>query len=205
MLGGNVTKMKTFGIQEKKSSRENNAASARLPQVGLTAIEVLIAFSVFAVVLLIAAPNVSSLVQNQYVKNTGSDLYTGLSLAKLEAEQRHGTVRMCPSSDGKSCRVDGDWNKGWLVFTDGNANGVPDDIELIQAFSAPSQKVRIVASGALTDTASFTVAGLSRNNESDTGSFKICHADSGSSHRKVTVDQDGWAEVTRIDSPCSDG
>jgi type IV fimbrial biogenesis protein FimT len=200
-----MTKLKHFGTQKKRSSGENNAASARLPQVGLTVIEVLIAFSVFAVVLLIAAPNVSSLVQDHYIKNAGSDLFASLSLAKSEAVRRHSTVRLCPSSDGKSCRADGDWNKGWLVFTDGNANGVPDEIELIQAFAPPSRKVRIVASGALMDTASFTVAGLSRNNESDTGSFKVCHANSGSSHREVTVDQDGWAEVIKINSSCSDG
>jgi type IV fimbrial biogenesis protein FimT len=197
--------MTYFGIKKKNSSRENNAASARLPQVGLTVIEALIGFSVFAVILLIAIPSVSSLVRDQNVKSAGSDLFAGLSLAKHEAIQRHSTVRMCPSSDGKSCRADGDWNKGWLVFTDGNANGVPDDIELIRAFSAPGEKVRIFASGALTDIASFTVAGLSRNKDSETGSFKVCHTDPGSSHREVTVDRDGWAEVIKINSSCYDG
>ena len=194
-----------FGIVRKKSSRENNAVGARLPQLGLTVIEVLIGFSVLAVILLLAAPRVSSMVKDEYIKNAGSDLYASLSLAKHEAEQRHSTVRMCPSSDGQSCRGDGDWDKGWLVFTDGNANGIPDDIERIKAFSAPSNKVRIYASGALEDTASFTVAGLTGYQGSDTGSFKVCHVDSGSSHREVTVDQEGWAEVSKINSSCNDG
>jgi type IV fimbrial biogenesis protein FimT len=189
----------------KMSSGDKKAVPSRMPQAGITVIEALIAFSVIAVIFLVATPRVSSLVQDQYIKNAGSNLYEGLSLAKHEAAKRHSTVRMCPSSDGLSCRADGDWNKGWLVFTDGNANGVPEDIERIKAFAAPSHKVRIHASGALEDTANFTVAGLSRNLGSDTGSFKVCHADSGSSHRKVTVDQDGWAEIIKKDSSCDDG
>jgi len=189
----------------KMSARDNKPVSSRLPQAGMTVIEVFIVFSVVAVIFLLAIPRVSSLVQDQYIKNAGSNLFEGLSLAKHEAAKRHSTVRMCPSSDGLSCRGDGDWNKGWLVFTDGNANGVPEDIERIKAFAAPSHKVRIHASGALEDTANFTVAGLSRNLGYDTGSFKVCHADFGTSHRKVTVDQDGWAEITKIDSSCDDG
>lgn len=187
-----------------RPSRESRPVSPGPPQLGLTVVELLIAFSVFAVILLIAVPGVSSLVQERYIKNVGSDLYAGLSLAKHEAVKRHSTVKMCPSSDGKSCRGDGDWNKGWLVFTDGNANGVPDDIEFIQAFEAPSRKVRIHASGALADVASFTVAGLSPYQGSETGSFKVCHADSGPGHREITVDRDGWAEVVKIETSCND-
>jgi len=200
-----MKKSDLFGIVRKRSSRENQAALARLPQLGLTVVEVLIGFSVFAVILLIAAPNVSSMLKDQYIKSAGSDLFASLSLAKHEAARRHSTVRICPSSDGQSCRGDGDWNKGWLVFSDGNANGIPDDFERIKAFPAPSHKVRIHANGALQDTASFTVAGLSPNKGSDTGSFKVCLADSGSSHREVSVDREGWAEVSKINASCHDG
>ena len=203
--GNHMEKMKTRKLEEPGKPRENKTASARLSQIGLTVVELLIAFSVLAVILLLTAPGISALVQDHYLKSAGSELYASLSLARNEAKRRHSTVRMCPSSDGKSCRGDGDWNKGWLVFSDGNANGVPDDIEMIQAFAAPSDKVRIYATGAVMDSASFTVAGLSGNEESDTGSFKVCLTGSDSGFRKVTVDQDGWAEIIKVDASCNAG
>ena len=93
--------------------------------IGLTVVEFLIGFTVIAVIALLTAPGVSGLLQGRQIGNAASELARGLSLAKIEAEKRHSTVRVCPSSDGLSCRQDGDWNRGWLVFSDGNGDGSP--------------------------------------------------------------------------------
>ena len=70
-------------------------------------------------------------------------------LAREEAIKRSSTVRVCPSANGRFCRSDGNWDQGWLVYTDGNADGAVQEIELIQAFPAPSEQIHIVAGGGL--------------------------------------------------------
>ena len=190
---------------ERTDTKDKTAASARLAQFGLTVVELLIAFSVLAVIFLLTAPGVSGLVQEHYLKRTSSDLYVSLNLAKSEAAKRHSTVRICPSSDGISCRQDGDWNKGWLVFADGNVNALPEDIEIIQVFGPPGERVRVHAKGALAGTVSFTIAGLSGNEESDTGEFKVCNASSDSGFRKITVNKEGWLTIIKADTSCDAG
>ncbi len=190
---------------ERTDTKDKTAASARLAQFGLTVVELLIAFSVLAVIFLLTAPGVSGLVQEHYLKRTSNDLYVSLSLAKSEAVKRHSTIRICPSSDGISCRQDGDWNKGWLVFADDNVNALPEDIEIIQVFGPPGERVRIHAKGVLAGTVSFTIAGLSGNEESDTGEIKVCKASSDSGFRKITVDKEGWLTIIKADTSCDAG
>ena len=190
---------------ERTDTKDKTAASARLAQFGLTVVELLIAFSVLAVIFLLTAPGVSGLVQEHYLKSTSNDLYVSLSLAKSEAVKRHSTIRICPSSDGISCRQDGDWNKGWLVFADDNVNALPEDIEIIQVFGPPGERVRIHAKGVLAGTVSFTIAGISGNEESDTGEIKVCKASSDSGFRKITVDKEGWLTIIKADTSCDAG
>jgi type IV fimbrial biogenesis protein FimT len=174
-------------------------------QGGLTLVELLIGLTAVAVILVLAVPGFSTLLQDHYLKSTAGDLAVSMNLASSEAARRHSTVRVCPSSDGVSCRQDGDWNSGWLVFSDGNANGTPENIEIIQAFESPNQKVRVEAQGATGDVVSFTVAGLSGNDGFTKSVFRVCHVESASVSRTVTVNQDGWVDVTEGDKSCKSG
>jgi type IV fimbrial biogenesis protein FimT len=191
--------------REKLDKRGDTALSARLSQVGLTVVEVLIIFSVIAVILLLTAPQISALVQNRNVKNTASELYGSLILARGEAAKRHSTARICPSSDGRSCRNDGNWSRGWLVYSDGNANGEPEEMEIIQVFEPRGREVRVSASGAVVSDASFTIEGLLENQESGRGTFKICRSGSSSGSRKITVDQNGGVDMVKLNASCSTG
>jgi len=192
------------GVREHRV-KEQTTVSARLAQVGLTVVELLIVFSVIAVIFLLSAPGVSGLMQERSVKSASNNLFVSLNLAKSEATKRHGTVRICPSSDGVSCRQDGDWNRGWLMFSDGNDNALPEGNEIIQIFEPPGEKIRIYAKGALAGSAGFTIAGLLSNKESDTGEFKICHIESDSGFMKITADQEGYMEIVKADASCDAG
>lgn len=165
---------------------------------GLTVLEMLIILAAIAVVVLIAVPGSDILLEKYRLKATYSELLNGLELAKSEAQMRGSTVIMCPSSNGHSCRSDHNWNHGWLVFTDGNGNGTAQEIEFIQAFEAPNQKIRIVASGAVEATASFTATGLVEQNEMHAGRFKICLRDSDAPPRVMNVAEDGWVQPVMV-------
>ena len=191
--------------RENSDKRGDAASSARLSQVGLTVVEVLIIFSVIAVILFLTAPQISALVQDRNVKNMASELYGSLILARGEAAKRRSSGRICPSSDGRSCRVDGNWSRGWLVYSDGNANGDPEKMEIIQVFEPRGREVRVSASGAVASDASFTIEGLLENQESGKGTFKICRSGSSSGSRKITVDQNGGVDMVKLNASCSTG
>jgi type IV fimbrial biogenesis protein FimT len=172
----------------------------------MTAIELLIGLAVLAIVALVAIPGSSMLIDSYRLKSASSNLVDGLYLARSEAQNRASTVKVCPSDDGRHCRADGDWSHGWLVFSDGNGDGVVQEIELLEAFEAPGGHVRIVASGAAQKIAAFTSAGLVRDNGSASGEFIFCTENSSTAPRVVAIDSEGWVSVDLNDRlPCEAG
>ena len=49
-----------------------------------------------------------------------ASLISHLEFARQEAMRRQTAVTICPSADGRNCQVGGDWQQGWLIFTDDN-------------------------------------------------------------------------------------
>lgn len=162
--------------------------------LGLTVLEMLIILAALAIIVLISVPSSGPLLAKYHLRSASSEIYSGLQLAQSEAGLRSSTVVMCPSSNGNSCRRDGNWNLGWLVFTDGNGNGVAEEIEIIRSFEAPDQRIQITADGAVRTKAAFTIAGLVADNNTQSGQFRVCLSDSESRPRVISVDREGWLE-----------
>lgn len=167
---------------------------------GMTVLELLIALTAVAIVILISVPGSSMLLENYRMKKASDNLVNSINTAKYEALRRHSTVRVCPSSNGKFCRRDADWNQGWLIFSDGNGDGIAQEIEFLESFKAPNESVRITAEGAVRSTASFTVSGLVEDNEAMTGSFMLCYLGSDLQSRNLLISEDGWVQITKNDS-----
>ena len=169
-------------------------------QNGLTVVELLIILAAIAIVVMISVPGSTMVLEQYRLKAASSGLVDSLNLAKEEAMMRNSMVKICPSSNGRFCRSDGNWNHGWLVYSDGNGDGTVQEIEFIKAFPAPSQKVRIIATGAVEGIAAFTLAGLAPANDTQEGEFHICHEGLDSRAKIVSVDADGWVQVSRTES-----
>ena len=45
-------------------------------------------------------------------------LQSQLEYARQEAVRLETVVTICPSRDGRNCEEGGDWQQGWLIFTD---------------------------------------------------------------------------------------
>jgi type IV fimbrial biogenesis protein FimT len=166
----------------------------------------MIVLSAIAVVVLVAVPGSNLLIDKYRLKVASASIITSLELARSEASARSSTVVLCPSSNGNTCRGDGNWNFGWLVFSDGNGDGAVQDIELIKAFEAPSPKIHIKADGAVHNRAAFTATGLNPDNQSRSGQFQICPRDSEKTATLVKVDSDGWVQqMPTRDSYCPAG
>ena len=168
-------------------------------QAGMTAIELLIIVAAIGLLLLVTVPGSSMLIERYHLNAASNDLARGLSLARSEAIRRGSTVRMCPSVDGQSCLAGGDWSHGWLVFTDGNADGAVQEIELIESFNGPAKDIRIVGTGPVQQGASFDLSGLigdfEASQQADGGEFLVCYVGSHVSAKTVLIDREGWVNV----------
>lgn len=185
---------------KKRNQGQNSALE------GMTVVELLIIVAAFAVVILIAVPGSSLVVEHYRLKAASSKLVEGLNLARGEALRRGSTVRVCPSANGRFCRSDGDWAQGWLVYTDGNGDGTVQEIELIQAYEAPNENIRVIAKGAAEEGASFTVAGLMPANASHSAEFILCHLGSDADSRTILIDAEGWVSlVSTTPEACTAG
>ncbi|MGH8274283.1 MAG: GspH/FimT family protein [Gammaproteobacteria bacterium] len=49
-------------------------------------------------------------------------LHRGLDYARSEAVLRGLTVALCTKQDGRQCTTAGDWDDGWIIFVDRNAD-----------------------------------------------------------------------------------
>jgi type IV fimbrial biogenesis protein FimT len=174
---------------------KRKASSINSRQRGMTAIELLIGLAVATVVLLVAIPGTSLLIERHRLKSASTDLVSSLYLARSEAQIRASTVKVCPSDDGRSCRSDGDWTRGWLVFSDGNGDDVVQDIELLEAFESPGESVRIMASGAARNRAAFTATGLVREHDAASGRLVVCPVEHSAPSRVIAIDADGWVSM----------
>ena len=168
-------------------------------QAAMTAIELLIIVAAIGLLLLVTVPGSSMLIERYHLNAASNDLARGLSLARSEAIRRGSTVRMCPSIDGRSCQAGADWSHGWLVFTDGNADGVVQEIELIESFDGPAKDIRIVGNGPVEQGASFDLSGLigdfEASQQANGGEFLVCYVGSHVSAKAVVIDREGWVNV----------
>lgn len=188
--------MKLYKLKLSKHPTVNR----RKPESGLSAVEFLIGVAALGIIFLLAGPSISSMIQSHKLDSTVGELAASLALAKSEAEKRHSTVRICPSSDGISCHQKSDWNQGWLVYSDGNSDHVPQTIELIRAYGPPGKNIRIKASGALSDSPAFTIAGLTSSQLLKSGEFTVCSRESEASSRsKVVVNDEGEVNLVEND------
>ena len=111
-------------------------------QKGLTLIELLVAISILAILVTLAAPSLQDTRKSSEVRGHVRDFKGALMFARGEAVTRNKIISMCPSADGAACdTANDDWTNGWLIFVDngsaGFANGIfnsADGEELLRVY-----------------------------------------------------------------------
>lgn len=82
---------------------------------GFTLIELLVTVAMVAILSALAAPSFNELRINQKLASRGSDLFSSILQARNEAMRLNRQVTVAPIASK-------DWNSGWQVFVDMNAN-----------------------------------------------------------------------------------
>ena len=81
--------------------------AAPVSPAGFTLIEMMITLAIAAILILLAAPAMTTLIQTQQVRTAAADLHSALNFARSEALKRAASVEVVP--------VSGDWKNGWVV------------------------------------------------------------------------------------------
>jgi len=116
-------------------------------QRGFSFLEIVIVVVILGVVLAIAAPNYTAMVNGNHLVATGNELLAVVQQARIEAVRRNQRVVVCPSSDGSSCGSD--WSLGWLSFQDNNRDDLVSVGEAVITTGVPSTGTRLLPSPAI--------------------------------------------------------
>ena len=102
---------------------------------GFTLLEILVTFTIIALLLVIGVPSMGEFVADQRVRTVASDITSEIALARAKAIETSRRVYMQ--------KLGVNWNNGWRLYADNNDNGVYDagvDLELkrFEGFSSGS-------------------------------------------------------------------
>ncbi len=97
-------------------------------QRGFTIVELMIVIVIAAVLAGIAAPNMSEFVKNNSRTTRVNTMVSALNYARGQAVTRNARVSLCKSAAFANCDAvgTGNFENGWMVFTDGGVRGTVD-------------------------------------------------------------------------------
>ena len=113
---------------------------------GFTLVELLCAVALLGIVVTLAAPNFSALIQRMRVRQAVMELKGALYVARSEAVRRAEDIKLRKrdSTEGKNCTgTANDWSCGWIVFLDNDGDASYSETntgeadELLRSFPAP--------------------------------------------------------------------
>lgn len=146
---------------------------------GYTLLELLIVLAISAILLTIAIPGYSFLVNSSRLPVVTNDLVTALHRARSEAIKRSMRVTMCTTSSATNavpiCEASANWQQGWLVFVDNGIAGVIESGDtLLRVQDSVSASVTITTSN-FSSYISYLSSGKSQGpNGLANGAFRVC-------------------------------
>lgn len=148
----------------------------------------------------IAAPSMQTLIERNRIEAAVNAIFNALSTARSESITRNQPVIVCKSADRSSCSSSGNWEQGWLVYIDNNANGSLDTTEdIIHSSAALNDGFTLKALSPIGNTIAFQANGTT----SDTGIIELCPP-SGDKAKgySVIVSITGRARLSKEVSSC---
>jgi len=141
---------------------------------GFTLIELMVTIAIIGLVALFGIPAFGDFVLNNRLRGQTSNFIAQLTHARSEAMRTATRVTVCPGTAG-GC-AGSNWENGWVVFNDTNANATVDSGETVIGIGAALDGGNTLRSTAFTTYISFRHDGSSRNVAGSglAGSFALC-------------------------------
>jgi len=135
------------------TGRSRSVTQGRASSHGFTLIELMIVVVIVGVIMLVAAPSYSTLIQRTRLKSFANEVVSSVYLARSEAIKRNATMTLCTSSDQETCTGGGQWEQGWVVLD-------PNDTVITSQQSLSTGLVLYNKDDAAFDTMTFQPSGL---------------------------------------------
>jgi len=159
---------------------------------GFNLVELIVALTVAAVLMAIAAPAFQKLVSSNRLTSQINDLMADINLSRSEAIKRGVTTGVCVTAvGGSSCTASGNWANGWLVYYDNSGT-----------------KVAVKIHDALTGTNSLTSPGsvdeivFSKNGVISSGAGQFTLTDPKTNDKRIVcISATGRPNLSGVDCP----
>ena len=113
-------------------------------QSGFTLVELLTTLVVMITIIAAGVPAMQKFLASQYMVSAVNTVSSHLHLARSEAVKRGLRAVLCPSLDGESCVKSRQWQRGFILFADENANLKREaGEELLRRFQSNNKKSQI--------------------------------------------------------------
>lgn len=132
---------------------------------GFTLIELVVALSVLAIIVAMAVPSFTSLINSNRLSTNANELVAAVQLAKMESLRRGMRVGVCESSNGTTC-TDGDTWAQWITIADIDRDGDFDAADEVLRVGIAKVPVQVRVSGDIGDNGNrieFRPDGLARD------------------------------------------
>lgn len=164
---------------------------------GLTLLELLVTLSIASILLAIAAPSFADWITQNRLRTSAYDLLTDIHKTRNEAVSRVSRVSLW--------NVDGDWDTGWQMFVDDNANGDLDTGEqLLFERTAMATGIDINGDSSVAGMISYAASGhsLTTTGAFQAGILTLC-GDGADKAYQIVISRGGRARMVAVTSDSS--
>ncbi len=158
---------------------------------GFTILELVITAALAAIIFAVAIPSMTTFTQNDRLTTNINQLIGHLAYARSESVKMNAQVAICVSLNSASC-TGGNWQDGWIVYVDQDANNSFDAGETIlrtqQALGGGNQITASMGNQIVYDNRGFAGQGSA-------GTMQLCDNRTGNHGKTLTISNTGRVRV----------
>jgi type IV fimbrial biogenesis protein FimT len=147
---------------------------------GVTLIELMVTITVLIVLLSIAIPSFQTAIASSSLTSATNDLVASIAQTRSTASRVGGRVTMCKSANSTQCTTSGDWEQGWIIFTDPSHTGTTANVDtgdtITYSYPATSNGIVIRGASGFDQYISYGADGQGKTNTGATlsGKIRVC-------------------------------
>ena len=156
---------------------------------GYTLLELMVTLGLIAIVFAIGVPSMNTFIQNDRLITQINTLIGHLSYARSEAVKRSQQVAVCVSNNQATCTGGNNWENGWIVYVDLDANGDFTAGEDILRAQQQLENANTLSGGTIGTQVTYDYRGFV--DAASVGTFSLCDDRGATYGRAVTISPTG--------------